>query len=186
MQRPAETKSDDFLRFPAARRAAESAFGRPLVTNTLRGLLVEAIIAQALEPDWTWCGEDYAPYDFINSKGIRLQVKQSAARQSWDKEPPDRPKRSFDIRARIGRYEGKQWIAEESRNCDLYIFAYHPVTDERADHRREDQWLFFVFRESGLPTQKASISIARLSAKTGPVGIGRLKTEIANCLRFWP
>lgn len=41
-------------------RVSNAAFGRPLVTNVLRGQVVEAIVASALEPEWTWCAADYA------------------------------------------------------------------------------------------------------------------------------
>src|SRR5690606_20400567 len=39
--------------------ASTAIFGRPLVVNIYRSVLVEAIIANAL-PDWEWCSTDYA------------------------------------------------------------------------------------------------------------------------------
>jgi hypothetical protein len=70
---------------PAAIRAAAgyAAFGQPLIVNVLRGLVAETIVAEALSLEWTWCSTDYSAWDFIRSDGKRLEVKQSAARQSW-------------------------------------------------------------------------------------------------------
>ncbi len=78
-----------------------AAVGKPLVTNVLRGLLVEAMVAIALEPVWTWVAGDYASWDFEGPRGLRLEVKQSAARQSWADENVI-SKCSFDIAPRTG------------------------------------------------------------------------------------
>ncbi len=38
------------------------------------------------------------------------------------------------------------------RHADLYVFAWHPEEDlKSANHRRPDQWKFFVVAESELP-----------------------------------
>ena len=71
-------------------KAADAAFGKPLVTNVLRAQLVEAMIALVLVPEWHWCGADYAPCDFERADDLRLEVKQSAARQSWSTDKPSR------------------------------------------------------------------------------------------------
>lgn len=46
--------------------AATANFGKPLVTNVYRSVIVEAMIAGALS-DWSWCNADYAEYDFIHA-----------------------------------------------------------------------------------------------------------------------
>ena len=39
------------------------------------------------------------------------------------------------------------------RHADLYVFAWHPEENLKiANHRRPDQWKFFVVAESELPT----------------------------------
>jgi hypothetical protein len=53
------------------------------------------------------------------------------------------------------------------RNADLFIFAWHPRTDEAADHRDPRQWLFHVVAEPLLPLGK-SISLAGDRALTSP------------------
>jgi hypothetical protein len=40
--------------------AASAIFDKALVTNVFRSMLVEAIVNEALRPDWYWCGADYA------------------------------------------------------------------------------------------------------------------------------
>lgn len=64
------------------RKVADAAFGRPLITNVMRGQVVEAIVACALEPECRWCAADYSSWDFDRADGVRLEIKQSAARQS--------------------------------------------------------------------------------------------------------
>ncbi len=64
-------------------RASAELFKRRLLTNIHRAVIVEAIVAAALEPDWQWRSGDYASYDFRRGE-TRLEVKQSASLQSWN------------------------------------------------------------------------------------------------------
>ena len=52
-------------------------------------------------------------------------------------------------------------LDEPRRLADLYLFAWHPEVGSRADHRRTDQWRFYVLAEKDLPDQK-SITLPRL------------------------
>ena len=59
-------------------------FGSPLLRNVIRGMLVEEMVAQALEYEWALCADDWGACDLSQVGGpLRVQVKQSAARQSW-------------------------------------------------------------------------------------------------------
>ena len=143
-------------------RATEAVFGRPLVSNSYRGILVEAIVSEALGARWRWVSGDWAAWDFQRADGKRLEVKQSAAIQSWH--GPDSPIASprFDCAARTGRWEGSQWYPGSGRFADIYVFAYHDETNvERADHRNPDQWTFYVVREDQIPAQK-TIGITKI------------------------
>lgn len=142
-------------------RACDLLFGKPLVMNVFRGQLAEAIIAVALEPEWEWCSADYANWDFQNAEGLRLEVRSSAARQSWTSTSDRVPDPRFDIRARrdVDRAVGS--AAASYRFADIYIFAYHPRTDVGADHRDPSQWRFHCALTSHLPRQN-SISISAL------------------------
>lgn len=142
-------------------RLTKRLFGSPVLQNNVRGEVVEEIVASALEPEWRHCSGDWGPCDFQHpGSGLRIQVKQSAARQSWDAGEVSRKNVRFSIAEKTGRYEdGSTWIAEASRNAEIFIFAWHPTMDAAADHRRPDQWQFFVVLERELPPQK-SISLA--------------------------
>jgi hypothetical protein len=160
-------------------RASQELFGRPLVTNIVRAILVEAMLARALVDDWTWCSADYAGWDFQSSCGVRLEVKQSAARQSWAPQDAPASKSSFDIAARIGRYDGKVWIPEPGRAAHIYVFAHHPRIDPQADHRDPAQWDFYVVPTARLPDTR-TISLTNVQRFVQPVGIDGVRAALAE------
>lgn len=134
----------------------------------------------ALEPKWELCAGDWAAFDLRHTAtGLRMQVRQSAARQSWHGDicPPCRPR--FSIAEKTGRWEGATWIAEAGRNADIFVFAWHPVTDAAADHRERDQWEFFVVPTAALLPGK-SISLASLKSLAGSVSFGGLTAEVGR------
>ncbi|PZO90377.1 MAG: hypothetical protein DI623_06910 [Sphingomonas sanxanigenens] len=157
-------------------KVADAAFGRPLVTNVLRAQLVEAMIALVLDPAWHWCGADYAPCDFERADGLRLEVKQSAARQSWSTDKPS--KAIFDVAARTGRNEAQGWVEEYGRAAHLYVFAHHPTFDDSADHRDPAQWLFYVVPTTALPDVK-QIALGTIKTMTDAVPISMLAETVA-------
>ena len=162
-------------------KVAEAAFGRQLVTNVLRGQVVEAIIACVLEPHWTWCAADYSSWDFERADGLRLEVKQSAARQSWA--TSDKPSAcSFDIANRQGRWEGAAWVEALGRAAHVYIFGHHPIADVSADHRCANQWQFYVVPTHQLPaTQRIGLrDVQRLSSAISLLGLPLAVEEAAN------
>jgi len=164
----------------ATTRLAQRLLGTPLIRNSIRGELVEEMVAVALEPEWALCGGDWGSCDLGQVDGpLRIQVKQSAARQSWhaDASPPPRP--TFSIATKTGRYEGATWIAEPGRNAEIFIFAWHPVADATADHRDPDQWQFFVVPETALPAQK-SISLSALARLVDPVPFANLSACVTD------
>lgn len=57
-------------------QAVEAMFGKRLVTNVFRSMLVESMIAKVLGPAWNWCAADYASCDFERADGYPLEVKQ--------------------------------------------------------------------------------------------------------------
>lgn len=162
-----------------AEKAAKAIFGKPLVTNVYRSVVSEAIVASALT-DWMWCSEDYASFDFIHPDGTRLEVKQSAVRQSWVTSKPPRP--SWDIKPRTGYWkDGITWVPEPGRNADVYILCLHPVEDDTADHRDPAQWQFVVVAARDLPaTQRIGLAAALRINKS--VGFCELN-EVVEALR---
>ena len=158
-------------------KVSQVAFGKPLVTNVLRGHVAEAIIALALESEWNWCSADYAGWDFERADGLRLEVKQSAAMQSWSTGKPS--KAIFDVAARTGYWEsGTEWIAKAGRPAHLYVFAHHGIYGDDADHRDPSQWAFYVVPSQALPDVK-KLGLATISTLTSPVPV----TALADTVR---
>lgn len=147
--------------------AAESAFGRRLVQNNFRAVVVEAMVDMALPAAWRWCSADWAPWDFEHTDGTRLEVKQSAARQTWAA-PRTRGQRRFDVATRKGRWdEGTVWVAQPGRYAHIYLFADHPITDDTADHCDPGQWHFFTIAARDLPATRTA-SLNRVAALAEP------------------
>ena len=146
-----------------AARASAEVFGRPLVANNFRAVVVEAIVAAAVGDDWVWCSGDWAGCDFRRGDGLRLEVKQSARIQTWTNAPLSKP--IFDIAPRKGQYDGARWLAAPGRNADAYLFAHHAVEDRAvADHRDPRQWTFYVLAASRLPPVQKTIALTRIIA----------------------
>jgi hypothetical protein len=161
-------------------RLSRRLFGSPLLLNSLRGEVVEEMVAMALEPTWEHCAGDWAAFDFRERRsGLRMQVKQSAARQSWHKQGCPVPRPRFSIAEKTGRWEeGDRWVAEPGRNADIFVFAWHAPTDETADHCDPHQWLFYAVAERRLPSLK-SISLAGVQALAEAVSISSLADAVA-------
>ncbi|MBU2533349.1 MAG: hypothetical protein KKB37_11450 [Alphaproteobacteria bacterium] len=156
-------------------RASQALFSKPLVTNVYRSVIAEAIVADALG-DWEWCSADYASCDFTHRDGRRLEVKQSAYRQTWTTDRLSRP--SWDVAARTGYWEdGVVWVDEPGRNADIYVLCLHVVKDESADHRDPAQWSFFVIATDRLPDIKR-LSLARAHSITEPVLYDQLASQV--------
>lgn len=163
-----------------ASRAAAAIFGQPLVMNVYRSVIVEAIVAEALT-DWQWCSADYASYDFRRADGCRLEVKQSAMRQTWVSARAPSPR--WDIAPRTGAWDDEQvWVQGHGRNADLYVLALHGVTDGSADHRDPEQWEFYVVAAASLPLQRTLSQVAahRLAL---PVRFAELRRAVDTATR---
>jgi hypothetical protein len=134
----------------------------------------------ALEPDWRWCSEDYSSWDFDRADGMRLEVKQSAVKQSWATETAAPSIASFDIAHRKGRWEGALWIEEPGRHAQLYVFAHHFVGTSDADHRDPAQWAFYVVPTGALPMTKR-IGIGAVRALADPCDFDGLRAAVESC-----
>lgn len=160
-------------------RVSDAAFGKPLITNVLRGQVVETIVNFALEPHWRWCAADYSSWDFDHSNGLRLEVKQSSWLQTWETPKHGRVYPGFDIRSRSGRWEGPVFVEEFGRAANLYVFAYHDIRDHTADHRDPTQWEFYVVATRHLPETKR-ISLSALKRLATGVPVNDLLEEVSK------
>ncbi|MFY7925665.1 MAG: hypothetical protein ACOVN5_07630 [Aquidulcibacter sp.] len=161
-------------------KASNAAFGNRLITNINRGLVAEAIVALALGPDWQWVSADYSSWDFERADGIKLEVKQSAALQSWSKAfhgANVESKASFDIAPRTGYWQNQKWVPEVGRAAQIYVFCRHLIYDETADHRDPYQWEFYVVQASRLPIQK-TISLKPLKVLCTAISFEAVHSEV--------
>jgi hypothetical protein len=123
--------------------------------------------------------------------GARLEVKPSAARQTWTGRASlqGRATRgSFDIGGRKGCWieGGKEHVAWEGRPADLFVFAWHPVIDPaRVDHRDPRPWLFFVVPEPALPVRQKRLGLALIGRRWPAVGFADLPAAVVGaCCRI--
>lgn len=158
----------------------QKAFGRSLIANNMRGLVAEALVASVLESEWRWCSDDWYGWDFDRADGLKLEVKQSAALQTWKLQDGRASACRYDIKARQGRYDGADWYPGKGRNADLFVMAHHFVADDTADHRAPEQWRFFVIAERALPLAD-SIGLRRLEKLIDACDYDGLAAAVAKC-----
>ena len=156
----------------------ERYYGQSLMANVWRGSYVEAMISLALGEGWNPLSE-WDLWDLINDKGVRVEVKQSAALQTWTKDyggVPTRP--SFSIEPKYWHPDG-YYMEERQRHADIYVFAWHSEANEDiADHRVAEQWQFYVVPEHLLPEGQKSISLNPVSELTEAVTYDRLAAKV--------
>lgn len=161
-------------------------YDRRIMSNPERAQYVECLVALTLGEDWRLTRErdgwDWAAWDCQHDSGARLEVKQAAARQSWDEEVsvPSRSPR-FDIAPRTGYWtrDGSRWLDSPGRQADLFVFAWHHERRyEYADQRDAGQWRFFVVAERNLPRGQRSIGLRKLNALAPPCLIAELGAAV--------
>ena len=189
-------------------RLVQRVYEQRLINNVDRGAYVECMIELALRerhPAWRLT-KPWASWDLEHRKTrARIEIKQSAALNLWNIEealaagdvervaaPRKDTKPVFSIKPTTGYWNGATWIKTQlQRQADLYVFAWHPKTDsDIADHRRPDQWKFFVVAEQDLPQEPLTKSIARtrLSNEYGGTECGYdvLATRMVDVLAAIP
>lgn len=134
------------------------------LSNALRGVLAEYIVAQAAgcthRPRTEWDA-----YDLLTDDGIKIEVKSAAYLQSWEQQKPSAirfsigPKRGWDARTNV-------YASEATRAADLYVFClFQEQGREKADPLNLEQWTFLVcpaaLLDEHFPTQQ-SLGLAAL------------------------
>jgi hypothetical protein len=159
-----------------------TAFKGPILQNNIRGLWVEHMLALALAPDWQLCSGDWAGWDMVHrERGMRVQIRQSAARQSWKAKRPYPG--AFSVAPVTGYWrDGVDWVAAPGRHAELFVFAWHPVEDDSADHTDPSSWRFYVLSEHGLPAQK-TISRRAVARMAPELQLGELARALEAAVR---
>lgn len=161
-------------------------YDRPIMSNLVRPHYVERMIALGLGKDWKLVSAEWSGWDLENHNGVRIEVKQSAARQTWTGRlslEGRATRGSFDIGPRTGYWtdNGAKWVEAPGRAADIYIFAWHPVVNEaRADHRDQAQWKFYVVREQDLPPNQKTISLPKIACTWLPVAFEELQHFVSQ------
>jgi|tagenome__1003787_1003787.scaffolds.fasta_scaffold20913430_3 hypothetical protein len=138
-----------------------------LRTNTVRSLLAEFLVAQALgatsRPRVEW-----DPFDVLTPEGTKVEVKSGAYLQAWEQ-------RRLSTVVFSG-LNGRTWSPREgysaraSYNADAYVFAVLTATDHATyDALELSQWSFWVLPRRAIEALgQKSISLARVEALAGP------------------
>ncbi len=178
-----------------------SMFDVPIMGNLYRPDYVERMVALGLGEDFELTSSDWAGWDIehkLNSRDwpawdiehtpeFRIEVKQSAAFQTWtDRSPDGKPgKGSFDIAPRTGYFprSGGPFVEKAGRLSHVYILAWHPI-EKRAevDQRDPDQWRFFIIPATELPANQKSISRTVVEARWTAVGFERLRESMLDAM----
>ena len=162
----------------ALARLVARLYGQPIIRNVLRGELVEQFVLDALGDDWLAAG-DWEAWDIQSADGQhRIQVKQSAARQSWSDVDCKASNARFSIKGSMAWTEAGGWAGEISRQATLYILAWHPFVDASADHRDPEQWEFYMISSSQLPEQK-SLGLNAMKTLCSRSTVGELSRSLA-------
>ena len=132
-----------------------------VLNNTLRGIVAEYIVSQALEA-CTPVRVEWDTVDITTPEGIKIEVKSSAYLQSW---PQKRPSAiSFDIKKK--KTLTKQHGETQIRSADVYVFCVLAHLDGQTVNPLElTQWEFYILPtrtlDSSLGNQK-TVSLSRL------------------------
>lgn len=157
-------------------------FDVPVIQNNLRGLYVEFMVAELLGDGWRHSGSDWAAFDLEHSGGTRVEVKQSAALQTWSAPANRSRRRSFNIRTPKVEWVGSVATPRSARVASIYVFAWHDDDTAQADQRDAGQWKFYVVAARSLPDQQ-TISLSALTKLAKPVGAGQLKPSVEAMLK---
>lgn len=153
-------------------------FDQKLIVNTMRGLYVEALVAELLGSDWQLVSKDYSNWDLEHVSGLRGEVKQSAALQTWKSKNPS--PRTFDIAPRKFYWEGYERIKKPGRFANVYFLCWHGCLDRNlADQRRADQWKFSIVNSKDLPPNQKKISVKKVLRLYPPISYLELEKEAA-------
>lgn len=163
-------------------------FNRKIMGNLYRPHYVERLVVKALGPGFSLKSADWSGWDIEDVTGARIEVKQSAALQTWtgrDSLEGRTTPGSFDIAPRTGYFEEGStiWVPYRGRPADVYVFAWHPLTDPAAcDHRDPAQWRFFIVPTEKLPENQKSISRRVVETRWPAVGFHELRAAMLAVL----
>ena len=144
-----------------------------VLNNTLRGMVAEYIVSQALEA-CTPVRVEWDTVDITTPEGIKIEVKSSAYLQSWHQNRPSAI--SFGI-AKTYPWDWKtnQYGETQIRSADVYVFCVLAHLDGQTVNPLElMQWEFYILPTSTLDSSlgdQKTVSLSRLK-NLGAVALG--------------
>ena len=166
-----------------ALRLAAKLFDQRLIQNQFRSLFIEMMLEPFLAASgWRYVGDNWGGWDFERGEQ-RLEVKQSAAHQTWAPLNKTPFRGTFDIAARTGYWAdgGSRWVSSPGiRFAGVYVFAWNPIYGDQTGHRNSAQWQFFVVRAHQLPLGQRTIALSRIRTLTNAVPIQRVADVVEN------
>jgi hypothetical protein len=154
-----------------------------VVSNTMRGVLAEYLVAQALGAA-KGVREEWAPYDLLDPRGITVEVKSAAYIQSWHQERLS-PIVFSCPKTRTWNPNSGAYEEEPRRQAHVYVFALLAHQDQATlDPLDLDQWEFYVVPTAVLDARERSqhsITLPSLRAVHGdPVGFEGIAEAVAK------
>ena len=135
-----------------------------VLNNTLRGIVAEYIVSQAMEA-CTPVRVEWDTVDITTPEGIKIEVKSSAYLQSWHQDRPSAI--SFGI-AKTYPWDWKtnQHGETQVRSADVYVFCVLAHLDGQTVNPLElTQWEFYILPTSTLDSflgNQKTVSLSRL------------------------
>jgi len=154
-----------------------------ILSNTIRGVFAEFIVATALDLDLTVLRDEWSAYDLRtpDPDGIRIEVKCSAYIQTWYQRVIS--KISFSTKPAL---YWDSFTAEfgttKQRNADVYVFCLlHHSNQATIDPLNMDQWEFYVLATEELNNYERSqhsITLKSLQRLTQAIPYDKLKESV--------
>jgi len=171
-----------------AQDLAKRLFDQRLIGNEYRSAFIEAMIEPHLAPfGWRHVGDDWNGWDFERGEDARLEVKQSAAWQTWSKRTGKPSSGKFDIAPRTGYWvRGTEWNPTPGRPAQTYVLAWNGETGALADHRDPTQWAFYVVAASRFGETQKTIALSRVRTLADPVPLSGLAAAVEAMAKPMP
>ena len=165
--------------WPALIQTARSLIDRSRAIRVFRALRSKS---HPLQPWPVHSSRRFSTNSNPKGDGSRLEVKQSAAHQTWSEPRSIQTRGAFDIAARTGYFSegGSKWEATPGRCAQIYVFAWNPIYGEATDHRDPGQWEFYVVPATALPEGQKTIALSKIKRISQLVKIGELPRHIES------
>lgn len=153
-----------------------------LVSNVVRGIFAEFLIAQALGIDTSGVRDSWAAFDLLTPDGVRVEVKSAAYVQSWWQRRLSPV--SFAVRrTRAWSAETGLMAADAARQADVYVFALLAHADKASiEPLNVEQWRFFVVPTAVLDARtrsQHSITLASLRRLAPELRLAEVRAAVA-------